>query len=382
MLAETFLICSAGFPTLLQAVRHLPASQQEEYRRLKQEILEREKLKLQRKVASNSSSSNSSNKLSNTNVASSPIKSLSSCEKKAHVKQNQNNLKTPEKNPPQESSAEGKKNDDVTRDTSELNICRKSAEKKLSVNIAKHTNSTQSFLQTKNCKKAIPNNLSIRITNVTASSHANGRTVENLLEKQSVTDTQQHRSALRTLSTDEINCKHMQVMLKPNAIERVVTINDKSIVQHDMTINVSQNENLIEPDVKTENLVEKNLNDVDSNNSTFSTASTVKLPNLFSVSSEHEETMETTMSLSQYKAECQQEINGDTSTSVLADNNNSNNDFHKSDSVTDDNSITANDIWDTLKKDVKAEVDSLTSLPEAEQERHLRETEHKLVEKR
>ncbi|EGI57302.1 hypothetical protein G5I_14773 [Acromyrmex echinatior] len=367
------------------AVRHLPASQQEEYRRLKQEILEREKLKLQRKVASNNSSSssnNSSNKLLNTNVASSPIKSLSSCEKKAHVKQNQDNLKTPEKNPPQESSTEvEKKSDDVTRDTSELNVCRKSAEKKLSVNIAKHTNSTQSFLQTKNCKKAIPNNLSIRITNVPASNHANGRMVENLREKQSVTDTQQHRSALRTLSTDEINCKYMQVMLKPNAIERVVTINDKSILQHDMTINVGQSENLIEPDVKTENLVEKNLNDVDSNSSTFSTASTVKLLNSFSVSSEHEETIETTMSLSQYKAECQQEINRDTSTSVLTDNNNSKNDSHKSDSVADDNS-TANDIWDTLKKDVKAEVDSLTSLPEAEQERYLRETEHKLVEKR
>ncbi|KYN15395.1 hypothetical protein ALC57_12444 [Trachymyrmex cornetzi] len=385
LIAGTFLICSAGFPTLLQAVRHLPASQQEEYRRLKQEILEREKLKLQRKVASNnssSSSSNSSNKLSNTNVASSPIKSLSLCEKKAQVKQNQDNLKTLEKNPPQESSTEvGKKSDDVTRDTSELNVCHKSVEKKLSVNIAKHTNSTQSFLQTKNSKKAIPNNLSIRITNVTASSHANGRTVENLCEKQPVTDTQQHKSALRTLSTDEINCKYVQVMLKPNAIERVVTINDKSILQNDMTIGIGQSENPIEPDVNTKNLVEKNLNDVDSNSSTFSTASTVKLSNSSSVSSEHEETMETTMSLSQYKAECQQEINRDTSTSVLADNNNSNNGSHKSDSVANDNS-TANDIWDTLKKDVKTKVDSLTSLPEAEQERHLRETEHKLVEKR
>ncbi|KYN04712.1 hypothetical protein ALC62_04412 [Cyphomyrmex costatus] len=361
------------------AVRHLPASQQEEYRRLKQEILEREKLKLQRKVASNNNSSSSNNnKLSNTNITSSPIK-LSPCEKKAHVKQNQDNLKTPEKNFQESSTEVGRKNDDVTKDTLELNECRKSADKKLSVNIAKHTNSTH--LQTKNCKKAIPNDLSIRITNVPASSHTSGRMVENLREKQSVKDTQQHRSALRALSIDEINRKYMQILLKPNAIERVVTINDKLILQHDMTKSVDQSKNLIESDVNTENLAEKTLNDADSNTSTFSTTSTVKLSNSSTISNENEETLESTMLLSQYEAECQREINCDTSTSVLVDNNSSINGSHKSNSVVDDTG-TANDIWDTLKKDVKAEVNSLTNLPEVEQERYLRETEHKLVAKR
>lgn len=360
-------------------------SQQEEYRRLKQEILEREKLKLQRQVASNnsSSSSGSSNKLSNANVASSPVKSLPNpCEKKAHVKQNQNKLKTPERNPQEtlERSEIGRKSDDVTRGTSELNGRRMSSDKKLSENIAKHTNFTH--LQAKSGKKAIPNDLSIRITNVIAPSNPGGRTVESSREKQSAKDKQQHRPALRTLSKDEINHKYMQVMLKTDMIKRVVTISDKPVLQHDTTASVGQSENLAEPDVNTKILNEKNLSDIDDNNvTTFSNASTIKLPNLSANSSQHEETMETTMTLSQYEAERQQEINRDVSTSALADNNDNNNSSYKSDVVADDNG-SVNDVLDALKKDVKAKLDSLSSLPEVEQERYLRETEYKLVTSR
>ncbi|XP_071562751.1 uncharacterized protein [Temnothorax nylanderi] len=370
------------------AVRHLPVSQQEEYRRLKQEILEREKLKLQRKVASNNSNSNgnsSSNKLLNANVASSPVKSLPLCEKKTLVKQNQDKLKTPEKNSQELSIEVRRKSDDLARGTSESNVCRISADKKLSANIAKHTNFTH--LQTKSNKKAIPNNLSIRISNVTApsSTGAGTRTVEDR-EKQSAKDKQQHRSALRALSKEEINRKCVQVLLKPDTIERVVTISDKSALQHDTIISVDQNKNPAEPDVNTEIINEKNLNNVDDNNtSTFSNASTVKLLNLSvnSSDSRHEDTMETTMMFSQYEAERQREIGRDTSTSVLTENNNnSNNASRKSDTIADDNNGNASDGWDTLKKDVKAELESLTSLSKLEQERYLRETENKLIARR
>jgi len=361
-------------------VRHLPASQQEEYRRLKQEILEREKLKLQRKVANNNNSSSSNNKLSNANVASSSVKSLPACEKKAHVKQNQDKLKTPERNL-QESSIEVGKKNNIARGTSELNMCHMSADKKLSTNIAKHTKFTH--LQAKSSKRAIPNDLSIRITNVTAPSHISDRTVENSRENQSAKDKQQHRPALRTLSKDEINRKYVQVLSNSDTIDRVVIINDKSVLQHDTTINVDQSENLIKSiemtDVNREILNEKNLND-DINTSSFSNASTVKLPKLSANLCRHEDTMETTMTLSEYETECQQEICRDASTSILANNNDSNG-SHKSDTVVDEND-NANDVWDALKKDVKAELDSLTSLPEVEQERYLRETEHKLVARR
>lgn len=367
-------------------MRHLPASQQEEYRRLKQEILEREKLKLQRKVASNNNNSSSSNsKVSNANVASSPVKFLPMCEKKAHIKQNQDKLKTPER-----SIQEVKrKNDDLGRGTSESDTCCTTADKKLSVNIIKDTNFTH--LQTKNNKKVIPNNLSIRISNVAASGFTEGaRTVENSREKQSAKDKQQHRSTLKALSVEEINHKHVTVLLKPDTIERVVTINDKSVLQHDTMASVGQNENLAEPNVSTEitEINEKSLNNVNDNNvTTFSNASTVKFLDSSANSSirQHEDTMESTMTLSEYEAGRQREVSRDTSTSVLAENNDSNNSSQKSDVIVDDTSLTngnTNDARNALKKDVKAELDSLTSLPKVEQERYLRETEYKLVAKR
>jgi len=366
-------------------------SQQEEYRRLKQEILEREKLKLQRKVASNNNNNSNNNKLSNTNVASSPVKSLPLCEKKAHIKQNQDKLKIPEKNSQKLSIEAERKSDDLTRVTS--NVCCTS-DTKLSAN-TKHTN----FTQAKNNKKVIPNNLSIRISNVTTPNFTGGtRTVENSREKQFAKD-KQHKPALRVLSKEEMNHKCVQVLLKPDTVERVVIISDKSALQHDTTVSVDQNENPVESDVSTKIINEKSLNNADdSNTSTFSNASTVKLPNSSTNSSvsQHEDTMETTIMLSQYEAGCsndtRQEISGDILTSVLTESSDSNNasrnnasenndshDVSRKSTIVDDNT---NDVWDALKKNVKAELDSLRSLPKVKQEQYLRETEHKLVERR
>lgn len=367
------------------AVRHLPASQQEEYRRLKQQILEREKLKLQRKVASNNShnGSGSSNKLSNANAASSSAKSSLPCEKKAHVKPNQDKLKTPEVSPQEPSTEVGRKSDDATRGVSELNVCPVSADN-LSASVSKHTN----VVQIKSGKKIIPNNLSIRITNVTSASQPGGRTVENSREKQSARDKPQHRATLRTLSTDEINLKYMQVLLKQDTVERVVTISEKPALQRDSTTaGVDQGETLAsEPDVnQAEILNEKNVNNVDGiDTSCFSNASTVKLSGNSSASRQEDTTMETTMTLSQYEAERQREIERDTSTAVLADNggsSSSSNSSPKSDTAADDNG-NPKDVWNAFKKDVKAELNSLMSLPKVERERYLRETEHKLVAKR
>lgn len=373
-------------------MRHLPVSQQEEYRRLKQEILEREKLKLQRKVASNNNNNSSNNKLSNTNVASLPVKSLPLCEKKAHIKQNQDKLKIPEKNSQKLSIEAGRNSDDLTRVTS--NVCCTS-DTKLSAN-TKHTNFTQ--LQAKNNKKVIPNNLSIRISNVTTPNFTGGtRTVENSCERQFAKD-KQHKSALKVLSKEEMNHKCVQVLLKPDTVERVVIISDKSTLQHDALVSVDQNENPVESDVSTKIINEKSLNNADDSNiSTFSNASTVKLPNSSTNSSvsRHEDTMETTIMLSQDEpgsSNDAQEISGDISTSVLTESRDSNNasrnnvsenndshDVSRKSTIADDNT---NDVWNVLKKNVKAELDSLRNLPKVKQEQYLRETEHKLVARR
>ncbi|XP_072755951.1 uncharacterized protein [Anoplolepis gracilipes] len=367
------------------AVKHLPASQQEEYRRLKQQILEREKLKLQRKVADKNSGNN--NKLLNTNVTASLLaKSLSSSEKKSmHIKQNPDKLTESDKNSQQSLAESKKKNINASKNSLIPSVFHTPANGNLEVNVIKHTNSAHSSV--KAVKKTIPNNLSIRITNEIAPNHTGteSRTVENLCEKQSVSDKQQiNRPVLRTLTKDEINRKYVQVLLKSDISERVVTISDKSTVRHD-TPNANQSEKPVGHDVSTEILEEIHKNNENNNNtSAFSNASTIKLSDFVANSSmskqEHEEIMMETLSLSQYEAESRREINN-TSMSPSSENN-SNNAFHKFDSVNVDNKNNTDDIWDALKKDVKEELDSLINLSKAEQERYLRDTEHKLVARR
>lgn len=380
LFAETYLLRSVGFSILLQAVRHLPASQQEEYRRLKQEILEREKLKLQRKVADNNNGG-SNNKLLNTNTASSLIKSLSSSEKKSMpIKQNLDKSTESEKNSQQSSGESKKKNINAARNSLISNVFHTPANSNLSLNVDKHTNSSA-----KGVKKTIPNNLSIRITNEIAPNHTavESRTVENSCEKQSANDKpQNNRPALRALTKEEINRKYVQVLLKSDISGRVVTINDRPALRHDTT-NISQSEKPVGNDISIEILEERQRNNENSNNtSVFSNASTVKLSDFAANTSkpEHEDIMEATISLSQYEAE-RREINCNTSM-LLSSENNSNNAFHKSDSENVDNKGNTDDVWDALKKDVKEELDSLINLPKTEQERYLRDTEHKLVARR
>lgn len=373
---------------LLQAVRHLPASQQEEYRRLKQQILEREKLKLQKKVADNSNSV-SNNKLLNTNItASSLIKSQSTSEKKnMHTKQNPDKSTQSEKNSQQLPTESKKKNINAAKNSLTPNVFHTNANRNLSVNVVKHSNSENS--STKEAKKTIPNNLSICITNEIAPNYTGieSRTVENSSEKQSASDKQQNnRPALRALTKEEINRKYVQVLLKSDISGRIVTINDRLALRQDTT-NVSQNEKQVGNDVSTEISEEKQKNNENNNNSSvFSNASTVKLLDLSNSSiskQEHEDfMMETTMPLSQYEAESRREINRNTSTSLSSENNNSNNAFYNSDSVNVDNKGNIDDVWNALKKDVKEELDSLINLPKAEQERYLKDTEHKLVARR
>ncbi|EFN61285.1 hypothetical protein EAG_13874 [Camponotus floridanus] len=368
------------------AVRHLPASQQEEYRRLKQQILEREKLKLQRKVADNNNSANNNKLLNSNTTASSLVKSQSMFEKKnMHIKQNPDKSTESERNSQQLPTESKKRNINAAKNSVTSNASHTNTNKNLSINVVKPIlNSNSEYSSTKEAKKTIPNNLSICITNEIAPNYTGieSRTVENSSEKQ-----QNNRPALRALTKEEINRKYVQVLLKSDISGRIVTINDRSVLRHDIT-NVSQSEKPVGNDVSTEISEEKQRNNENNNNSSvFSNASTVKLLDLTTNSSmnkqEHEDfMMETTMPLSQYEAESQREMNRNTSTSLSSENNNSNNAFYKSDSVNVDNKGNTDDVWDALKKDVKEELDSLINLPKAEQERYLRDTEHKLVARR
>lgn len=367
-------------------MRHLPISQQEEYRRLKQQILEREKLKLQRTIANNISknnsnnnnnSNNSNNKLKiNANVMGSPIKSPVDEKYTMHVKQNQIKLKELETD--HQSDIKKKNIDIVSQNMPLLNASRIFATKHHAENI-KHTNS---IYQAKEIKKTIPTNLSIQITNEIVPNHIDveSKPIDNSNEKQS--DKQQHRPALRVLNKDEINHKNVQVMLKVDKIGRVVTLSDNKLsLLHD-TASSSQSKKSIEDNVSSENLNEKDKTNENNNNSVFANASTVNLSDL-SVNSnakkqELDNMLETTMSRLQYEAECQREINRNSSALPALETNSSN--FSRLSEINDK----GNTDNEALKKDAETEVElnSLANLSKAEQQQYLRDSEHKLVAKR
>jgi len=355
-------------------VRHLPASQQEEYHRLKQQILEREKLKPQRKITDNS---NNNNKLLNTKgLINSPVKSLPLCEKKnINIKQNQIISKKSEDESQKSPIQIRKKNIDATTNTTVLNIFRTSTNKNQSANITKHNNSTQTKGKT---KKTIPNNLSIRITNEIAPNHTNiNRMVENSTEKQSGND-KQYKSASKTLSKEEINRKHVQIQLKSDAVGRVVTINDKPFL-HDTT-NIDRTEKPIDShDISVEILEERNSNnESNKNNSICSDVSTIILPNDCVNLNKQElidTTLETTVSFSEFEAQ----INHNILAVSLPENNDNNNTSRKSDV---DNKANTDSVLNVLKRNIKTELDSLINLSKAEQQRYLKDIEHKLVAKR
>lgn len=353
-------------------MRHLSASKQEEYRRLKQQILEREKLKEQRKIV---------NKSNDSSVGSKVTKNMSS----TSAKQNQTESKEPEKGSQQPAAEIKTKIVDVAKSTIVLNT---SPTSKSISNIAKQ-NSMQ--LQAKTTKKMIPN-LSIRITNeiaparVTVESKTLENSVEFVSKYQPMSDKLQFRPALRTLSRDEINRKYVQVQLNQDTTERVVTINDKTSSSWHDAMNTSHSDEPVEnSNTVMENLDErianKNNDDDKVNDSNFSNATTVLISN--TSRQELVDSMETTMSRSQYEREREMNCNVSASSLSAAGNCcNDGNDTSSRSSASTSDAANTEDVWNTLKRDEKMELESLARIPKTEQQRHLSDIENKLVARR
>lgn len=305
------------------------------------------------------------------------------------VKQNETESKELEKRS-QQPAAEVKSSKivDVAKNTAVLNTSRSSIVKNSSANIAKQTNSMQ--LQTKITKKTVPN-LSIRITNeiaptrVTTEDKILENSVEFMSKHQPMNDKLQFKPVQKMLARNEINRKYVQVQLNQDTIERVVTINDKTSSSRCDTINRHDDESVEDNNVLVENSDETTINksnDIDKiNDSNFSNATTVLISN--TSRRELVDSLETTISLSQYERE--REMNCNVSSSSLPATDNSHDDGNnislKFNTSAGDTSNTDN-VWSTLKRDVKKELESLACISKTEQQRYLSDTENKLVARR
>ncbi|XP_031831067.2 uncharacterized protein LOC116426351 isoform X2 [Nomia melanderi] len=363
------------------AVRHLPASQQEEYRRLKQQILEREKLKLHRTTENNSSMKNKNVEVIPKSVPSnSPNKELNS-------KINQNTLT---------------KNQDLNAQQLNKENCSKNLDspKNTSINkmhgMDKQENTSPS--QTNITSRSITN-LNICISNENNSNNVGnkiGNPLKPVVPQPKICESQNEIStkypfsqSLKILSSDEVNRKFVQVQVKNDTHERVVTINDKVTLNNKTVIkqneNISGSKSTIDRNSDGQ-LTNQHLQSVEkeivtnnfsvNNNSMDSDASTIILvKNGANVNREDStDTSRSTIRLSQYEADSRATIsvteNKDDSFALFKNNLLSN----------DKRSIEEN--WETIKRDVKTELNTLITLPRAEQEQHLMDTEQKLVLKR
>ncbi|XP_076236283.1 uncharacterized protein LOC143180440 isoform X2 [Calliopsis andreniformis] len=372
------------------AVRHLPASQQEEYRRLKQQIIEREKLKLHRTVENNNLVKSKTAEISST------ASSSKSSNKEPPSKENQVITGTSQDTRAQQIN---KENRSKTLESIKIapilqtNNVHLDTTKTYSVDKQGSTSSNQPKLTSRTMT-----NLNICITNENTVNNGGNKTIGNPL--QSTTPRQVFQSptndiltkskvppSLKILSTDEVNRKYVQIQVKNDTNERVVTINDKVTLNNKTVItrneNISENKDTANKDAHDHVInqfvqsVEKEIistsSQSDNNDVIDSDASTVILTRENTERSL--DTSESTIRLSQCEEDNQSSLN--VSAATKSDSSFLNNSRL---SVDGKGSIEKN--WEAIRRDVKTELNALTNLPRQEQEKHLIETEQKLVLKR
>ncbi|XP_043525808.1 uncharacterized protein LOC122537005 isoform X2 [Frieseomelitta varia] len=358
---DTILTTKSGKPNSSNlytplAVRHLPASQQEEYRRLKQQILEREKLKLHKTIKNKNMEVFSKSTLPNKELYAKVHHMMPSKSQSINIQQlNKENC--------------SKNLVDSIKNTTTAS--------KYNVDKQEHSNLNQS--RTNNICTPIESNPN----NIGNKTIVNNLQSTNILRK---TQTKTKISPLKILSTDEVNEKYVQVQVKSDTNKRVVTINDKVSLNNKAAINCSENISG-NKDSDNEKMYNNSINqfshpareDSVINNIPFdystvdSDASTIVLAE-HQRNKENFDTSESTLHLSQ----CQENTS-------LTSNTENEHDSHflslkNNKSPKDIKSIEEN--WEEIKKDVKMELNTLLNLSRAEQEKRLMDTEQELVMKR
>lgn len=364
----------------LQAVRHLPVSQQEEYRRLKQQILEREKLKLHKTMENNSLIKNKNMEIfSKSTLSNSQNKEL--CIKINQISTKSQNINTQQLNKENCSKnlIDSIKNTAIS--TNNVQSCSKTCNV---VDKQENTNPNQTKLlsrSTTNNDVCVsiennPNNIRNKVVENSVQSTSTRKIFE--MPAQKIEMKTRISPGLKILSIDEVNQKYVQIQVKNDTNERVVTINDKVSLNNKAVIN--RNENISEyKDNNNKNTCDHDINNMlstnniisNDNNAVDSDASTVILSERHQDRKENLDTSESTISLSQHQEDLSSISNAENSHFLFIQNNISSKDTK---------SIEEN--WDEIKKDVKTELNTLINLSRAEQEQHLIDTEEKLVMKR
>ncbi|XP_066590534.1 serine-rich adhesin for platelets-like [Prorops nasuta] len=344
------------------AVRHLPASQQEEYRRLKQQIVEREKLKMQKLINNTATTKLKAPTVSNPSSTTASISS---------------------------SSLSSKQNDNIlVKITNEKALTSQSLNTKTNANVDNSTKTGQStFVNPKAATKPM-SNLSIQIQNefVSRKSNASRRIIDKGTDDTTKAENEipmvQSRPSfgLQTLIKDSINFKTNKVQEKPSLSSHVtqpgtspvnITLHSNQIVVNgDNFAKRIQGDAVVNINEKNDGNLTNNNTTIDSNASTFIIQSSCEIIN--SVDSS-EDTEDSTMVLS--NSSKNDSISLSNIKGVDADNAKQNLNGNV-------NKASIKQGWDTIKKQVETELESLSDLPKEKLQQHLTETEQNLVKRR
>ncbi|XP_043253119.1 uncharacterized protein LOC122397786 isoform X2 [Colletes gigas] len=366
------------------AVRHLPASQQEEYRRLKQQIMEREKLKLHRTVENNGTTKNKSTEISTKSIL------LNNPNKELHSKINQAiSVKSLDVNTQQLNKENCSKNLDTIKSThANGQLCTNnvhSVDKQ--GNVSPNQAKTISRLMTNlNICISNENNLN-KVENKIAGNPLQSVTTPRKVFEPSANEIpvkSKTSPSLKVLSTDEVNQKYVQIQVKNDTNERVVTIHDKVTLNNKTVINQSKNisenkdkcnQDEHKPPVDQEiitNYTQCSGDTVDSDASTL----ILTRDNDGTQSIRSLDTSESTIRLSQ----CGDDSRA--STILIPESKDESYISLFKNNLLSNDKRSIEESWGAIKRDVKTELSTLINLSRVEQEQHLLDTEEKLVLKR
>ncbi|XP_014611287.1 PREDICTED: putative leucine-rich repeat-containing protein DDB_G0290503 [Polistes canadensis] len=368
------------------AVRHLPVSKQEEYRRLKQQIFEREILK--KKKTAETGTFKTTNNINSASSHSTMSDSLS-----------------------KESLPLSKENPIGLVKTQNLNLqisIKNNNERNIEV-VKRNTNSSTSSVIPNSKKRSlqmiVSNPSNAQTSNEKVSEHSNKimKTTENKYPQ----DTNKFKIAmasLKVLTTDEVNHKLVQIQVDQHESDRTIMINNKT--------DLSERTDLINTENKQDNNVKKKKDDridvefsqdhakehnemnkeneqeMNRDNSKLTIEDINNLDTLnvnLSIEGENLHNKETTAKDQLLFTLVQDEAAKKDDTDLNLSNIESS---YENDIILATNDMKINKIQDleelqeSIKKDVTTELNSLVNLPRIEQVRHLMDTEQKLVMKR
>ncbi|XP_046747766.1 mucin-17-like isoform X2 [Diprion similis] len=389
------------------AVRHLPVSQQEEYRRLKQQILEREKMKLHRVLGNNSSPLSPSSKSSGTPPG--PLSPASPISSPITSRQNYNGPLNSQ--PP------------MTTASKDYQLRKISVQNNLKTTVSSGKSRMNTVVSKVDGSIPSISNLSIQIPNETTNVKiASKKSIDLYIpvstsQTRLVTPIKSTKDTVNTKDSDDStvlakgqsNLKNVQVQLQQGKTGRTVSLGGGTNLNTKLTVSSNQELQVVSPHESTPTNISTNIEKNQTDITALSDYASISPPmdsrkatetiDLREKCDSSVDSMASTLVISREGEYSKNSTSVDSSASTVilprnensdnsrlgsgnSESNNKNSGVSKSSGSEPRKLRNNKEIWEKIRGDVKKELDSISVLPPSEQKSYLANVEHNLVKKR